>query len=82
MEEDARGTLGRFETKEEAKAACRSIGERSLDEQFTPVMTTIQLIAAYKFTGAAPFIIADDGRGVDCAAWNYASIRAAKMSGG
>ena len=59
MDEDARWTLGQFETFDEAEAACRRLVNDCLAEAFEPGMTMAALVTAYRMFGDDPFIVTE-----------------------
>ncbi len=81
MDEDARWTLGRFETFEEAEAACRKLVDDCLAEAFEPGITMAALVTAYRMFGADPFIVTEAEIPRPFSAWDYAQHRAVEMCG-
>jgi hypothetical protein len=81
MDEDARWTLGQFETFDEAEAACRRLVNDCLAEAFEPGMTMAALVNAYKLFGDDPFIVTEAELLRPFSAWAYAQHRAAEMCG-
>lgn len=81
MDDDARWTLGRFESLEDAEAACRRLVDASLSEHFQPGMSAKALFNSYVSYGDDPFIIAEQGPAPSFSARGYAQDRAVAMCG-
>ncbi|HYE96399.1 MAG TPA: hypothetical protein VD962_09330 [Rubricoccaceae bacterium] len=75
MDASARRERGRYETYEEAEAACRRLVDMSLEEHVRPGITADELFERYARWGDDPFIVgpADDPRRFS--AWDYARAR-------
>lgn len=80
MDEDERSEVGRFETADEALAACRKIVDDFLAENFKPGLTAEALYDNYTSFGGDPFIVSDDP-GAKFSAWTYAKARCAELCG-
>jgi hypothetical protein len=74
LDEEARTTLGAYETAAEALAAARRIVKNFLNSHYTPSMTAERLLALYHTFGPDPWI-----QGVAFSAWDYADARCAEM---
>ncbi len=79
MDEDSRWTLGRFESLEDAEAACRRLVDASLSEHFQAGMSATALFNSYMNYGDDPFIIPEQGPRPAFSARGYAQERAAAM---
>ncbi len=79
-DESKRFEQGRYDTLEEAIAACKRMVDDCLQSYYKPGLTAEALEAAYKMFGDDPFI-----PGVDretFSAWSYAAARAKEMCEG
>jgi hypothetical protein len=79
MDEEARRTLGHFETVDAAEAACRRIVDNFLLQNFEPGMSAAALLFAYRMFGEDPFIVAQAGPERIFSAWEYAERRANEL---
>ena len=80
MDESKRREHGRYDTLEQAIAACKAMVDECLRESYRPGMTAAELELAYRTGGDDPFVV---GVGPDVfSAWRYASVRAREMCEG
>ena len=77
QDSDERWEQGSYETAEEALEACRSIVDRSLQEEYEAGISAEALYVRYVRFGDDPFIVVVDGAdgSVAFSAWNYAKER-------
>jgi hypothetical protein len=80
MDADERWTLGRYETLDDAVAACKQRVDECLSEHFQPGITTEALYSQYTSFGDDPFIIGSSQR-IPFSAWDYAKQRCAEIAG-
>jgi len=76
-QEDDRWEQGIYETAEQAIVACRSIVDKSLEENYRPSMSADELFGRYVSFGDDPFIVVVDGRDESAkfSGWDYAKER-------
>ncbi len=80
MDESRRREQGRYDTLEEAIAACKAMVDECLRRCHQPGMTAAELELQYKAGGDDPFIV---GVSPDVfSAWRYAEARAKEMCEG
>lgn len=83
-DESSRVKAGRFETAEEAIAACKKIVDEFLLNGFKPGMTAEHLYKGYKGFGEDPFIEKENPSDpyVKFSAWDYARQRCEELAAG
>lgn len=80
MDEGERYTLGEFDSCEQAIAACRSIVDRFLIEQYRLGVTAQELLDTYRGFGDDPFVVTTDPL-CSFSAWEYAQVRCVELCG-
>ena len=76
MQEDERYTLGAFDTREEALAACMKIVDNFLLSAWKPGMTADALYEQYIWFGEDPWF---DGSHPEYSSWDYARQRSTEI---
>ena len=79
MDEGERYVAGRYDSLEEAVAACRDIVEASLSDQYVPGMTAAELVGRYHLFGEDPWISGVPA-GIRFSAWDYADMRSVELT--
>ena len=79
MDEDARTTLGDFQTLGAAIAAAKALVDDFLTSAYRPGLTAEELFHEYTGFGEDPFIEGPGLSGVPFSAWDYARQRCAQL---
>ena len=80
MDEEARHTLGEYQSADEALAVARRVVDEDLAELFRPGMSAATLFNQYTTFGRDPFIVSDDPA-CTFSAWDYARARSRELCG-